>query len=168
MTGKQAIEQQYELFYRVMRANLADMTAEQSLLQPSPGGNCANWILAHVIAAHNAVMDLAGEAPVMDPATVERARAEPVTGPDEGYDWSEMTARFEASMGRCLAAIGRLSDAQLEEGGFTDPFGTQVTRGGLLNLLAMHQNYHAGQLGLSRRLAGLPGVIRAPEPQTAG
>ena len=45
----------------------------------------------------------------------------------------------------------------LDDEGFTDPFGNQVTRGEFLNLMAFHQCYHAGQLGLSRRLAGLPG-----------
>ncbi len=66
-----------------------------------------------------------------------------------------------------MAALDGLTDAQLDEGGFTDPFGNQVTRGEFLNLLAVHQNYHAGQLGLSRRLAGLEGAIRAPRPAVA-
>ena len=59
------------------------------------------------------------------------------------------------------------ADRRANEGGFTDPFGEATTRGGLLNLLAVHQNDDAGQLGLVRRLSGLPGVIRAPEPQAA-
>jgi len=37
---------------------------EQSLAQPSPGGNCANWILGHLTNVQNGVMQLLGEKPV--------------------------------------------------------------------------------------------------------
>lgn len=60
-----------------------------------------------------------------------------------------------------LAALGALSDATLAEG-MTDPFGNACTRAELLNLLAIHQCYHAGQLGMARRAAGLKGAILAP------
>jgi uncharacterized damage-inducible protein DinB len=37
-----------------------------------------------------------------------------------------------------------------------------TTRGGMLGLLAVHQCYHAGQLGMARRGAGLRTAILAP------
>lgn len=41
------------------------------------------------------------------------------------------------------------------------------SRAELLNILAFHQAYHAGQLAICRRIAGLDGVIKAPgQPQT--
>ena len=66
-----------------------------------------------------------------------------------------------------MTALDALTDGQLDDTGFTDPFGNEVTRRDISNLMVVHRNYHAGQLALSRRLAGLPGVIRAADPEQA-
>jgi uncharacterized damage-inducible protein DinB len=42
------------------------------------------------------------------------------------------------------------------------PFGGQTSRAELLALLAQHQMYHAGQLGIVRRIAGLEGAVKGP------
>lgn len=166
MTGKDALKLQYHFFYLTAKANLEGMSAEQSLTQPSPGGNCANWILGHLVGAHNNVMGLANEAPVWETEDLART-AEPITSADQALDWDTMVSKLLASEDRLLAAIDGLTDEQLDEGGMDDPFGNPITRGQYLNLMALHQNYHMGQLGLSRRIAGLPGAIRAPQPQEA-
>lgn len=167
MKAKDALKTQYHFFYLTTKGNLSGVTAEDSLVQPSPGGNCTNWILGHVVSAHNGVMGLLNETPVWESEQLERAGSDPITSADVAIDWDAMVSHLIGSEDRCLAAIDALTDEQLDEGGFTDPFGNEVTRGEFLNLMAVHQNYHAGQLGMSRRLAGLPGVIRQPEPQGA-
>lgn len=164
MTGKEALKAQYGVMYGIVERNLTDMTEAQSLRQPEPFGNCANWIVAHMLLVHNAIMGLVGEGPAWDNPALERAREAPVTGAAEAFDWSELRSRFQGSRDRLLAGLDRLTDEQLDEP-LVDPFGNPNTRGGLLNLLALHQNYHAGQLGLSRRLVGLEGVIKGPKPQ---
>ena len=40
------------------------MTHAQSLAQPAGGGNCANWILGHLVNVHNAVIRVARAEPV--------------------------------------------------------------------------------------------------------
>jgi uncharacterized damage-inducible protein DinB len=163
MTARDVLRQQFALVYRVAEANASGLTHEDSLRQPSPGGNCSNWILGHMVGAHNSVMRLLGEEPVWEDESLARAATEPITERHQAIPWETLCERFITSRDRCLAAIEGLTDEQLGEGGFTDPFGDACTRGELLSLLAFHQTYHAGQLGLSRRLAGHPGVIRAPQ-----
>lgn len=167
MTGKDLLKAQYHFFYFTVKANLTDMGPEESLAQPSPGGNCANWILGHLLGAHNAAMDLVDEAPAWDNPALGELGAGPITGPDEALDWETLVRTFEESEGRFMAALDGMDDERLDDEGFTDPFGNEATRGELLNLLAVHGNYHAGQLGLARRIAGLPGVISDPTRQTA-
>jgi uncharacterized damage-inducible protein DinB len=167
MNGKEVLKRQYALLYRTVGANLSGLTAEDSLRQPAPGGNCANWILGHLVGAHNQVMRLMGEEPVWEDESLERAGSHPITDPTEGLDWDTLRDRFLESEERCLAAVDRMTEEQLGEGGFSDPFGADCTRGELLNLLAFHQAYHAGQLGIARRLAGHAGVIGAPGAQPA-
>ena len=62
---------------------------------------------------------------------------------------------------RCLAAISALSDDAMAES-VPHPFGGTCTRAELLNILAFHQAYHAGQLAMSRRIAGLEGAVKGP------
>jgi len=167
MNGRDALTQQYGFFYLTAKRNLEGFPADASVVQPEPDGNCANWILGHMLQSHNAVMGLMNEEPVWDDAALSALGAEPITAPDQALDWDAMVSSVLGSEARCLAAIQRLTDEQLDEAGFTDPFGQATTRGALLNLLAVHLNYHSGQLGLVRRLAGLPGAIRSPARASA-
>jgi hypothetical protein len=165
MNVRDALQSQYGFLYRTVGANLEGFTHADSLLQPRPAGNCANWILAHLTAAQNNVLALLGEDPVLEHPHLPLGGAQAaITGEANAVPFEALLESFLASEDRCLAAVGALSDDALDEGGFTDPFGNAATRGQLLNLLAFHQGYHAGQLGLSRRLAGKRGAIGAPEP----
>jgi hypothetical protein len=161
MTVQQQLTQQFALMYSTAAANLKGVTQEQSVEQPPAGGNCANWILGHLINIHNGLMSLVGAAPVWESDQLARAGFDPITGPEHAIDWDTMRERFLGSRERCLAAIAALTDAQLDEH-VPDPFGDTCPRASLLNVLAYHQAYHTGQLGTARRVAGLEGAVRAP------
>ena len=147
--------------YRVTASNLERMTPEQSLAQPSPGGNCANWILGHLTNVQNGVMKLVGGAPVWDSDQLARAGEDPILESASAIDWETMRERFLGSRDRCLDAISALSDKALEES-VPHPFGGMTSRAELLYVLAFHQAYHAGQLAISRRIAGLEGAVKGP------
>ena len=161
MKVQDAVAQNFGYTYMVAAANLDGMTHEQSLAQPPSGGNCANWILGHLTNVQNGVMQLAGEKPVWESEQLARASFEPITGSSQAIDWNTMRDRFLGSKDRCLKAISALSDASLAES-VPHPFGGMSTRAELLNTLAFHQAYHAGQLGIARRIAGLEGAVKAP------
>ena len=167
MTAKDALKVQYQFFYSTAKQNLEGMSADHALVQPEPAGNCANWILGHMVGAHNGVMGLANAEPVWESADLARAGSEPITSAAQAIDWDTMVSRLLGSEDRLISALDRLTDEQLDDGGFEDPFGDPITRGQFLNLMAVHQNYHAGQLGVVRRIAGLPGAIRTPQSQEA-
>ena len=162
MSAAALLAREYDLMYMTAGMNLEGMTREHSLVQPSPGGNCANWILAHVVGVQNSVLQLAGAEPVWDDESLAAVGTDPVTGPDDAVDWAELVERFLSSRERCVAAVEGLSEETLSDR-LEDPFGDECSRAELLGLLLVHQMYHVGQLGLSRRLAGLPGAIRGPE-----
>ena len=161
MSAAGLLAREYELMYMTAAMNLDGMTAEHALVQPSPSGNCANWILAHLVDVQNSVMQLAGREPVWDAPAVEEVGPDPITDPSEAVEWEELVDRFLSSRERCVGALEGLSEETLSDG-LEDPFGEPCTRAELLGFLLIHQMYHVGQLGLSRRLAGLPGAIRAP------
>ena len=168
MKTRDMLGQHYGLMYQLAATNLAGMSPQQSVAQPSPGGNCANWILGHVVNVHNGVMQLVGEKPVWESEQLARAGFEPITGPSKAIDWEPLRDRFLQSRDRCLSAISSISDDALAEQ-VPHPFGGTCSRAELLSLLALHQNYHVGQLAMSRRIAGLPGAVKGPgQPQGAG
>ena len=165
MKTQEVLSQQYGFVYYAVDANLAGMTQQQSLAQPSPGGNCANWILGHLTNVQNGVMQLIGEKPVWESEALARAGFSPIQSASGAIDWDTMRDRFLGSRERCVAAISAASDEKLSET-VPHPFGGTSTCGELLATLAFHQAYHAGQLALCRRIAGLDGVIKAPgQPQ---
>lgn len=161
MNAQNAVAKHFELIYQVAALNLDGITPEQSLAQPSPGGNCANWILGHLTSVQNGVMQLVGEKPVWESDQLARAGTEPITSGSEAIDWDTMRGRFLGSRDRCLAAISRLSDDGMAET-VPHPFGGTTSRGELLNVLAFHQAYHTGQLAVARRIAGLEGALKGP------
>lgn len=167
MKTNETLAHQFELFYRTMRGNLDGMTAAHSMVQPEAGGNCANWIVGHLTSVQNEVCAVLGQSPVWASDQLERAHDDPIVDPGEAIEWEPMVERLLGSEERVLAGLAALDDEALAEGGFPHPFGGTATRAQLLTLLAFHQSYHAGQLGLSRRLAGLPGVIRGPAREPA-
>src|SRR2546427_452398 len=107
---QEAVAQHFRLMYQTAAANLNGLTHDQSLMQPSPGGNCANWILGHLMNVHNGVMSLVGEKPVWESSQLAQAGDNPITGPTNAIDWNTMRERFLGSKDRCLAAISALPD----------------------------------------------------------
>lgn len=163
MTARDLLVQQYGAIYYMVSRNVDGLTHDDSLTSPAAaGGNTANWILGHLVSVHNAVMSLVGAPPVWDSDQLERARFDhPIRTADDAIDWDTLVERFNASRDACMAGLASLTDDALAEK-MTDPFDSETTRAGLLSLLAVHQCYHAGQLGMARRAAGLKTAILAP------
>jgi uncharacterized damage-inducible protein DinB len=107
-------------------------------------------------------MRILGAPPVWESAQLERARFDhPIRDAGDAIDWDSLVERFNASRDACLAALAALTDESLAEK-MPDPFGNDSTRAGMLGILVVHQCYHAGQLGMARRAAGLKTAILAP------
>lgn len=162
VTTRDALKSQFQVLFGTLSDNLAGMSHEDSVVQPHPGGNCANWILGHLTNVQNQTMQLLGEKPVWESPELERAGLDPITGREGAIDFETMRDKFLGSAERCLSAIDNLSEEDLAQGGIPHPFGGETTRGALLALLSFHQAYHAGQLAISRRIAGHAGAVKAP------
>lgn len=152
---------EYRMVYDTAAANLAGMTQEDSLVQPAGGGNCANWILSHLVYVQNGIMARLGEDPVWAEDGLAAPRSAPVGDAGDAMPWDELRERFLGSRNRCLDGItGMTDDALAEE--LPSPTGGTWSVAQLLAFLAFHQGYHVGQLGLARRMAGLEGAIKGP------
>src|SRR5262245_21801511 len=115
MKTQNLLAQQFGMMYYVTGKNVEGMTKEQSLTQPAPGGNCANWILGHLTDVQNAAMGLVGENPVWNSEELKRASYDPITGPGRAIDWETMRRQFLGSQERCIAAVQNLADDRLAD-----------------------------------------------------
>jgi hypothetical protein len=133
--------------------NARDLTMDESLVQPA-SGNCANWVLGHIVASRDGALKALGGQPVLnDAARARYARgSQPVRDAKDTRTVAELMAALDLTQDRLIAALDRIGEAGL--GGTSEG-----SLGARLTGLQFHEAYHAGQLGLLRRMAGKPGAI---------
>lgn len=134
--------------------NLDGFTHEESLRGPDGGGNCANWILGHIMSSRNHLLGLLGAEPVL-PAN----RLAVYQRGSKGLDGQELP--FDTLLQAFVDAQGRIEAALL--GMSEDRFAELVQAEKPPEnpaLLQFHEAYHIGQLGLLRRIMGKAGAIQ--------
>jgi len=143
--------------------NLEGVVHDESLVQPGAGGNCMNWVLGHLTATYDSILPLLGQEQVMRPEQRDRYKrgSEPVVVGDDATDLDELRAAWDLTAQRVGVGLEQLPEARLAEPTPVSPTGNpNETVGSLLALIMLHQGYHAGQLGVLRRIVGKEGAIR--------
>ncbi|PWT91606.1 MAG: DinB family protein [Blastocatellia bacterium] len=146
----------------VVHVNLADITHDESLVRPSPAGNCLNWVLGHLSCIYNNVLPLLGESPVPEQEALRRydRGSAPITSPADAMKISDLIRVWDESVKRLDAGLAKLTSEKLDQRVPNSPTNNpNETVRSLLSTIAFHQAYHAGQLGVLRRIAGRPGAI---------
>lgn len=141
---------------RLLELNSAGLTAELADRRPASGVNSAAWILGHLTTTRRGLLRMLGGEVPEDPAW-ERHYARGGPGNPAHLPWDQLTAAFQAT------------DAPLRDGflGVTDwdrptlnpALGAEQSLEQVLAFLYMHECYHLGQIGVIRKLHGLPGAI---------
>jgi uncharacterized damage-inducible protein DinB len=146
----------------VVGMNLEGMSHEDSLETPRPHGNSANWVLGHVTCVYNNFLPLLNEQPVVDKAVLARYdRGSPPITADSALPLDELRAAWQSVADRVDAGLGALDAEALEQHApFSPSNNPNETVRSLISTVMFHQAYHAGQLGILRRVAGKDGAIR--------
>jgi DinB superfamily len=148
--------------HQVVRLNVEGLTQQDSLIQPSPGGNCLNWVVGHLLCVYDEVLPLLGQNPVMKPGTLKRyARGTPpLHNAAEALPLSELMTAWDDAAKRVDTGLAALSAETLDARAPVSPTNNpNETVRSLLAIVSFHQAYHAGQTGLLRRIAGKNGAI---------
>jgi uncharacterized damage-inducible protein DinB len=142
--------------HRSMGMNLQDVTHDEALVSPDGGGNSINWVVGHVVVHRDKMLALFALPPVLDEATTARYTrgSAPVTGEGDGVQPLEsLKDALERSYAQLREAV-----ASADEAAFNAPSG-KGTLGEALIFLLGHEWYHAGQVGLLRRVTGHAGAL---------
>jgi len=146
----------------IVRTNSAGIDQASSLVAPHAGGNCANWVLGHLVSTYDQVLPALGQDPVMPEEKVRRyARGtEPIT-PEEATPFPELLEAWSEATERIQAGLADFPETRLTEPVAGSPSGNSgETIQTWLSTVMNHQAYHGGQLAVLRRLIGMAGAIR--------
>ena len=160
--GSELLADQLSYNHRVIEANTAGLTQENSLATPAAGGNCLNWVLGHVVTSRNGIAKLLGLDPIWDPqrAAPYSRGSEPITE-ETALPMEEILADFAASQKTILPALAGLTDEDLAAKSPLSFFkGDKETVGSALAAYVFHETYHIGQSGILRRVAGKEGAVK--------
>ena len=94
----------------LLQNNTAEITDEDSLIQPEPGGNCLNWIVGHIVGARDLMLaDVLGGEGVLSTETRERYNrgSDPIESSDEAsLPFRDLLEAYETNHGRLMEILG--------------------------------------------------------------
>ena len=138
----------------VVNVQLDGLTHEDCLLQLPFRGNCANWVLGHIISSRSAMIkSVTGEA-YWDDETNELYKfgSEPITDGENALQLDQLQEHLEQSAAALKDAINSVSSSEKWETIVFEDRGTKLID--FLLFMTWHESYHAGQFEYLRQLAG--------------
>ena len=156
MIGPSDLAEAFGRNVNVIKAQTDGLTHADSLMQPPFRGNCMNWVVGHIAANRDRVLEALGEEPVMGAEAARYKRESEPLVEAEGelgiLQLEELLARLDAGQERIASALSRIDEEALSH---------EITRGDRKITLAQrafflyfHDCYHTGQTELLRQLAG--------------
>lgn len=139
---------QLQFLKHVVNLNLGEVSQEDSLITAPNGGNSANWIIGHMIVVRDGMRKALGLEPIADEAIINLYQ--------RGTE--NISAEKANKLEDLLGMYNRGSDEMIKrlEGEEVKDHESVDT----MTVLLFHEAYHAGQIGLFRRLMGKDSKIK--------
>ncbi|MGB7339722.1 MAG: DinB family protein [Phototrophicaceae bacterium] len=141
-----------KISHSIVLQQLDGLSNEDMLRQPQPRGNCANWVLGHIIASRHSMTRLFDKPFVWDQATIKLYNygSDPITSAESPHIPLEaLLEAYETSKVSLLECLEQATDADLEK--VINDQGT--TANDRISFMIWHESYHSGQFEYLRQLA---------------
>jgi uncharacterized damage-inducible protein DinB len=146
----------------VVNKNLGGITHRESLVHPQAEGQTFNWVLGHMVRTRNEILELIGKKSLYPKSKFEVYSPKGFTA-EKAVNVEELKNSFNALQIELEEGVRSLSAEKLHEPASLRPGGdSNDTVGSVLATVFWHEAYHAGQLGIIRRVVGKEGVIKNP------
>lgn len=142
--------------FALLDRNLVGLTNEMAAVHPAPGISGAGWLMGHLVHARHGLMSWIGAKPNPDPiwkATYGRHSE----GSGNHLPFPDLVEAFKATNGPMKEAFLAVGDWDLPT--FHPPLGVELPVEQVVSFMFMHECYHLGQIGIVRKLLGLPGAV---------
>jgi hypothetical protein len=151
----------FQFTQMILSRLLSDVSHEDTMREAGPDGKCINWIVGHAIFARGELLGILGR----EPEWYNNIMA--VYGEQGAGTFTVKAARSLPDLQRLLEqSLDMLTETLLKMGAALNEPCDQlphVSEGGTVadrvGSFACHEAYHAGQIGLMRRLLGKPGLF---------
>ncbi len=141
--------------YEILKQQTADITHQDSLLQPQPGGNSMNWVLGHLVDNLIQILKvLGGELPDGLPNLSHYGYgSEPVKGDEQGVlPLPELIDAYGSLTDQIISRLDQMTEEDFDKE--MDFWQDKSRRGYVAFFYFFHNTYHLGQLEQLRNLAG--------------
>ncbi|MEL6306913.1 MAG: DinB family protein [Bacteroidota bacterium] len=135
----------------IINAQLDGFSDEDALIQPAMRGNCANWILGHIIYGRNTMLERLGEETFWgeEHRVMYAFGSEAITSADSPHiAYSELMPLLESTLETIIACLEKMTEEDLDA-----PI-RDTTLGESFSFLVWHEAYHSGQFEYLRQLTG--------------
>ena len=138
---------------RIIRRQLDGLQEGDLFLQPQPRGNCANWVLGHIVQSRQDILRTLGLESLWteeEEALYQRG-SEAITSPDSPHLALErLLDDLVRSEELIIARLESISDDELD---VLDEDETSL--GKTINFQIWHEGYHVGQFEVLRQRSGV-------------
>ena len=157
----QAASAQLGFAHWAAMSNIADVTDDEASVWPQPAGNAIAWLVGHMMFVRQAFAGAFGKERFLSPEMTELFKRGSKPTPATALpSLSELRPIFERSHAALVEVVSGLDEETLAKKAPFSPGGDpNETVGSLMLKIVVHEAYHAGQLGVVRRLVGKAGAI---------
>jgi uncharacterized damage-inducible protein DinB len=144
---------------KVLTDVVKSIPEDKATWQGAPTDNHLIWTLGHLAQSNQWFANLLDGKPNTTPEGYEALfgyKSAPVNDPAAYPPLAEVRQAFEETFARLVAAAEATADELLSQPTVTDSGGFAKDRLHVLELVAWHEGWHAGQLSSLRRAPGLP------------
>lgn len=154
MLSPQDLSEAFARNVMILKWQTEGLTHEDSLRQLPFNGNCLNWVLGHIAAYRDGILEMLGAQPVMgDQGLRYQTDSVPIHEADEQtLPLEELLIWIDRAQERLATALSNINEATLAQ---------EITRGSEKTTVGkrlffgyFHESYHVGQTELLRQLAG--------------
>jgi uncharacterized damage-inducible protein DinB len=160
MTSRDAIRAALASTQDILKMYLSDLSDADLLVRPVPNANHIAWQIGHLISAERGICRiLPGVAYSELPSGWEEQHDKNTAAQEPPRGFATKAAYldlFDKTRGATLAALDKMSDADLDRPTEGNMAKFAPTLGALLVLTANHTMMHAGQFTVVRRKLGKP------------
>ncbi len=160
MNAKEVLRAALDQNRWVVMTYLNDLSDADLLLRPAPSANHIAWQLGHLIGAECSFMKQCGGTPPELPAGFTDLHGKEGTSKNQGFlTKAQYLDLLKRTREATLAALDKLSEADLDKPSSGNIAKFAPTLGKLLVLIAGHELMHGGQFVVVRRQLGKPVVF---------
>lgn len=138
---------------RVIRRQLDGLQESDLFLQPQPRGNCANWVLGHIVQNRQELLRTLGLEVFWTEAqeAIYKFGSEPITSQDCPHlPLERLLNDMVRSEDMIVTRLQSITDEELD---VLDEDETSL--GKTINFQIWHEGYHVGQFEVLRQLSGV-------------